>query len=54
MTDDRLKDSLYEEEDVVKKFQQFENHYFQEVTITGVSGECPYGHKEGEQYKVSN
>jgi uncharacterized repeat protein (TIGR04076 family) len=54
MTDDRLKNSLYEEEDVVKKFQQFENHYFQEVTITGVSGECPYGHKEGEQYKVSN
>jgi uncharacterized repeat protein (TIGR04076 family) len=30
-----------------------ENRYYQEVTITGVSGECPYGHKEGDQFKIT-
>ena len=29
------------------------NHYHQEVTITKVTGECPYGHKEGEKYRVT-
>jgi uncharacterized repeat protein (TIGR04076 family) len=30
------------------------NRYFEEVTITGVNGACPYGHKENETYKVTN
>ena len=30
-----------------------ENRYYQEVTVTGVTGECPYGHKEGDQFKVT-
>ena len=29
------------------------NRYYSEVTIIKVSGECPYGHKEGEKYKVT-
>jgi uncharacterized repeat protein (TIGR04076 family) len=29
------------------------NRYYSEVTITKVSGECPYGHKEGEQYRTT-
>ena len=30
-----------------------ENRYYQEVTITKVTGECPYGHKEGDIFKVT-
>ena len=30
-----------------------ENRYYQEVTITDVSGECPYGHKKGDQFKIT-
>jgi uncharacterized repeat protein (TIGR04076 family) len=30
-----------------------ENHYYQEVTITGVDGDCPYGHKVGETFKIT-
>ena len=30
------------------------NRYYQEVTITGVTGECPYGHKEGDQFKITS
>jgi len=30
-----------------------ENRYYQEVTVTHVNGECPYGHKEGDQFKVT-
>ena len=30
-----------------------ENRFYQEVTITKVTGECPYGHKEGDQFKVT-
>jgi len=29
------------------------NRYYSEVTVTKVSGECPYGHKEGEVYKTT-
>jgi uncharacterized repeat protein (TIGR04076 family) len=27
--------------------------YYQEVTITKVDGQCPYGHKEGDKHKIS-
>ncbi len=30
------------------------NRYYQEVTITSVTGECPYGHKEGDQFKITS
>jgi uncharacterized repeat protein (TIGR04076 family) len=30
-----------------------ENRYYQEVTITSVTGDCPYGHKVGEKFKVT-
>ena len=30
-----------------------ENRYYQEVTVTYVKGDCPYGHKEGDQFKIT-
>lgn len=30
-----------------------ENTYYQEVTVTRVNGVCPYGHREGDQFKVT-
>jgi len=30
-----------------------ENRFYQEVTITRVNGMCPYGHREGDQFKVT-
>ena len=30
-----------------------ENRYYQEVTITKIKGECPYGHREGDSFKVT-
>ena len=32
---------------------QAENRYYQEVTITEVIGGCPYGHKKGDQFKIT-
>ena len=42
-----------ETENIVAKILRGENRYYQEVTITRVEGECPYGHKKGEKYRVS-
>ncbi|MFC1671247.1 TIGR04076 family protein [Spirochaetota bacterium] len=41
-------------EDFVRHIIETENRYYQEVKIVKVSGECPYGHKEGETYSVTN
>ena len=30
------------------------NRYHQQVTITAVKGTCPYGHREGEKFVVTN
>ena len=30
------------------------NKYYHETTITLVNGNCPYGHKEGEKFKVTS
>ena len=30
-----------------------ENRYYQEVTVIRVKGDCPYGHKEGDVFKVT-
>jgi uncharacterized repeat protein (TIGR04076 family) len=54
MSEQKLKGTLYEDHEAVKRFRDFENRYCQEVTITKVTKECPYGHTEGEKYKVSN
>ena len=54
MSEQKLKGTLYEDHDAVKRFRDFENRYRQEVSITKVTKKCPYGHTEGEKYKVSN
>jgi uncharacterized repeat protein (TIGR04076 family) len=54
MSEEKLKGTLYEDQDVVKRFRDFENRYYQEVRIAAVTGECPYGHREGETYRISN
>ena len=54
MSDEKLKGTLYDDKEAVKYFRDFENRYYQQVTVTGVTGQCPYGHTEGEQYRVSN
>jgi uncharacterized repeat protein (TIGR04076 family) len=33
---------------------QSANRYYQEVTVSKVTGECPYGHKEGDQFKITS
>jgi len=38
----------------VRKRVDDSQNWFQEVAITKVSGECPYGHREGEIYKISD
>ena len=42
-----------EDNDIVAKILKGENRYYQEVTITKVDGECPYGHKKGENFKLT-
>ena len=40
--------------DFVANILKTVNRYYQEVTITKVSGDCPYGHQEGEKYRVTS
>lgn len=40
--------------DFVANILKTVNRYYQEVTITKVSGDCPYGHQEGEKYVVTS
>ncbi len=54
MSEDNLKGSLYDDDDILKKFLESENRYLQQVTITKINGVCPYGHREGESFQVSN
>lgn len=54
MSEEKLKGTLYEDQEVVKRFRDFENRYYQEVRIASVTQECPYGHREGETYNISN
>ena len=54
MTTQKLKGTLYEDQAALQRFRDFEHRYYQEVTIAGVMGECPFGHREGEKYKVAN
>jgi uncharacterized repeat protein (TIGR04076 family) len=54
MSENNLKGSLYEDEEILKKYQESENRYLQQVTITKINGLCPYGHKVGESFQVTN
>jgi len=42
------------EDDFVRKITEAENRYYQEITITNVQGECPYGHVVGDVFRVTN
>jgi uncharacterized repeat protein (TIGR04076 family) len=42
-----------EDDNIVAKILKGENRYSQEVTITRVEGACPYGHKEGDTFRVT-
>ena len=46
-------DQEYSDE-AVAYIKEVENRYYQEVTISKVTGNCPYGHKEGEKYRVTS
>ena len=50
MVDEKPSNEL---EDAAAAVLRAENRYYQEITITGVEGECPYGHKVGDQFKVT-
>jgi len=40
-------------EEAMAAILRAEDRYYQEVTITGIQGECPYGHQVGDQFKVT-
>jgi hypothetical protein len=42
-----------ESEDGLSAIFRAENRYYQEITIANVQGECPYGYKGGDQFKVT-
>ncbi|MFC1669410.1 TIGR04076 family protein [Spirochaetota bacterium] len=42
-----------EMDESIAKVLEAENRYYQEVTITSIDGQCPYGHKVGDKFKVT-
>jgi uncharacterized repeat protein (TIGR04076 family) len=54
MSDQTLTGTLYDDLETLKRFNDFEHRYYQEVTIISVIGECPFGHRQGEKYSVTN
>ncbi|MBW1819282.1 MAG: TIGR04076 family protein [Deltaproteobacteria bacterium] len=42
-----------ESKSIVAKILKGENRFCEEVTITRVNGECPYGHRAGQKYRVT-
>jgi len=42
-----------ESDNIVAKILKGENRYCQEVTIKRIGGDCPFGHREGEKYRVT-
>jgi uncharacterized repeat protein (TIGR04076 family) len=54
MSEDNLKGSLYDDDEILRKFRESENRYLQQVTITKINGLCPYAHREGETFQVTN
>ncbi len=47
------KDRSSEIDEAVAYVLQAENRFYQEVTVTGVSGVCPYGHRQGDVFQVT-
>ena len=47
-------DESINDDDVVAQIMEVVNRYYQEATITGVSGSCPYGHCKGDRFKVTS
>ena len=41
-------------EGYLEKIRTEAYRYYEEVTITEINGDCPYGHKKGEVFKVTN
>ena len=46
-------DPANELSDAARQVLLAENTYYQEVTVTRVNGVCPYGHRTGDQFKVT-
>jgi len=46
-------DRLNEDDEAVAYVLQAENRFYQEVTVTAVSGVCPYGHRPGDVFQVT-
>lgn len=40
-------------DDPAQVILEAENRFYQEVTVTGVAGACPYGHKPGDVFRVT-
>ena len=49
--DNKMKDENLNE--FVENIVKVENRYYQEVTVTDVKGNCPYGHQKGDSFKVT-
>jgi uncharacterized repeat protein (TIGR04076 family) len=41
-------------QDYLDKIRREAYRYFEEVTVTRINGACPYGHKEGDSFRVTN
>ena len=42
------------EQEIVRQFTESENRYRHDVTVTAVDGVCPFGHKKGDTFQVTN
>lgn len=42
------------EDEIVRQFTESENRYRHDVTITKVEGVCPYGHRKGDRFQITN
>ena len=47
-------DESINDDDVVAQIMEVVNRYYQEATITDVSGSCPYGHCKGDRFKLTS
>ncbi len=49
-----MDDNQTDDKDTTDAILKEINRYYQEVTITDVSGRCPYGHQKGDTFKVTS
>ena len=52
--EDFRNDENMNDDDVVARIMAVVNRYYQEATITDVSGSCPYGHCKGDRFRVTS